>query len=160
MSVRKQFIESLHNQMAMDEKIVLILGDLGYGHFDKIRIDFQDRVYNSGAAELLMVGMAVGMALQGKIPICYSITPFVIFRPFEILRNYLDHEKIPVKLVGAGRDKDYGALGFSHWGVDDKTHMNSFKNIIKSWPKNSKEMEEKFVDLLYNNKPVYLNLSR
>ena len=104
--------------------------------------------------------MAVGMALQGKIPICYSITPFVIFRPFEILRNYLDHEKIPVKLVGAGRDKDYGALGFSHWGVDDKTHMNSFKNIIKSWPKNSKEMEEKFVDLLYNNKPVYLNLSR
>lgn len=160
MSVRKQFIESLHNQMAMDEKIVLILGDLGYGHFDKIRIDFPDRVYNSGAAELLMVGMAVGMALQGKIPICYSITPFVIFRPFEILRNYLDHEKIPVKLVGAGRDKDYGALGFSHWGVDDKTHMNSFKNIIKSWPKNSKEMEEKFVDLLYNNKPVYLNLSR
>ena len=160
MSVRKQFIESLHNQMAMDEKIVLILGDLGYGHFDKIRIDFPDRVYNSGAAELLMVGMAVGMALQGKIPICYSITPFVIFRPFEILRNYLDHEKIPVKLVGAGRDKDYGALGFSHWGVDDKTLMNSFKNIIKSWPKNSKEMEEKFVDLLYNNKPVYLNLSR
>ena len=160
MSVRKQFIESLHNQMAMDEKIVLILGDLGYGHFDKIRIDFPDRVYNSGAAELLMVGMAVGMALQGKIPICYSITPIVIFRPFEILRNYLDHEKIPVKLVGAGRDKDYGALGFSHWGVDDKTHMNSFKNIIKSWPKNSKEMEEKFVDLLYNNKPVYLNLSR
>ena len=160
MSVRKQFIESLHNQMAMDEKIVLILGDLGYGHFDKIRIDFPDRVYNSGAAELLMVGMAVGMALQGKIPICYSITPFVIFRPFEILRNYLDHEKIPVKLIGAGRDKDYGALGFSHWGVDDKTHMNSFKNIIKSWPKNSKEMEEKFVDLLYNNKPVYLNLSR
>ena len=160
MSVRKQFIESLHNQMAMDEKIVLILGDLGYGHFDKIRIDFPDRVYNSGAAELLMVGMAVGMALQGKIPICYSITPFVIFRPFEILRNYLDHEKIPVKLVGAGRDKDYGALGFSHWGVDDKTHMNSFKNIIKSWPKNSKELEEKFVDLLYNNKPVYLNLSR
>ena len=70
MSVRKQFIESLHNQMAMDEKIVLILGDLGYGHFDKIRIDFPDRVYNSGAAELLMVGMAVGMALQGKIPIC------------------------------------------------------------------------------------------
>ena len=51
-------------------------------------------------------------------------------------------------------------MGFSHWGVDDKTHMNSFKNIIKSWPKNSKEMEEKFVDLLYNNKPVYLNLSR
>jgi transketolase len=160
MSVRKQFIESLHSCMAKDNNIVLILGDLGYGHFDKIRIDFPDRVYNSGAAELLMVGMAVGMALQGKIPICYSITPFVIFRPFEILRNYLDHEKIPVKLVGAGRDKDYGALGFSHWGIDDKTHMNSFKNIVKSWPKDSQAMKTQFNDLMYNNKPTYLNLSR
>lgn len=160
MSVRKQFIESLHTCMAKDSNIILILGDLGYGHFDKIRIDFPDRVYNPGAAELLMVGMATGMALEGKIPICYSITPFVIFRPFEILRNYLDHEEIPVKLVGAGRDKDYGALGFSHWGVDDKVHMNSFKNIVKSWPKNSKEMESQFNDLIYNNKPTYINLSR
>jgi transketolase len=160
MSVRKQFIESLHTCMAKDDNITLILGDLGYGHFDKIRIDFPDRVYNPGAAELLMVGMATGMALEGKIPICYSITPFVIFRPFEILRNYLDHEEIPVKLVGAGRDKDYGALGFSHWGVDDKVHMNSFKNIVKSWPKDSEEMKLQFNDLIYNNKPTYINLSR
>ena len=160
MGVRKQFIESLHHQMAVDDRIVLILGDLGYGHFDKLRIDFPDRVYNSGAAEQLMVGMAVGMALEGKIPICYSITPFVIFRPFELLRNYLDHEGIPVKLVGAGRDKDYGALGFSHWGVDDKTHMNSFKNIVKSWPKDATDMAKQFETLIYNDKPVYLNLSR
>ena len=160
MSVRKEFISLLHDEMSLNEKIVLILGDLGYGHFDKIRIDFPDRVFNPGAAEQLMVGMAVGMAQEGKIPICYSITPFVIFRPFELLRNYLDHEKIPVKLVGAGRDKEYGELGFSHWGVDDKIHMNSFKNITKSWPKDAKEMREVFHELINNNKPVYLNLSR
>tara|TARA_Y100000114_G_C11760766_1_gene329532 strand:- start:125 stop:607 length:483 start_codon:yes stop_codon:yes gene_type:complete len=160
MSVRKKFVNLLYDEMAQNDKIVLIVGDLGYGHFDKHRIDFPDRFINPLAAEQLMVGMGVGLALEGKIPICYSITPFVIFRPFELLRNFLDHEKIPVKLVGAGRDKDYGALGFSHWGVDDKTHMNSFKNIVKSWPKDENDMENKFKDLLYNEKPVYLNLSR
>jgi transketolase len=51
--------------------------------------------------------------------VVYSITPFVLYRPFEWIRNYLDHEKIPVKLVGGGRDKDYGYLGFSHWAEED-----------------------------------------
>ena len=160
MSVRKQFISSLYDEMSKNDDIILILGDLGYGHFDKFRIDFPDRVYNPLAAEQLMVGMATGMALEGKIPFCYSITPFVIFRPFELLRNFLDHEGIPVKLVGAGRDEDYGALGFSHWGTDDKKHMNNFKTISKYWPKDAKVMEEKFSEITYNGKPCYVNLSR
>tara|TARA_E500000331_G_C17075767_1_gene634679 strand:+ start:379 stop:861 length:483 start_codon:yes stop_codon:yes gene_type:complete len=160
MSVRKEFINLLYNQMSVDSDIVLILGDLGYGHFDKFRIDFPDRVFNPLAAEQLMVGMAVGMALEGKIPVCYSITPFVIFRPYELLRNFLDHESIPVKLVGAGRDKDYGALGFSHWGTDDTTHLNSFKNIVKFKPKDVKKTKVEFEDFIYNTKPSYMNLSR
>ena len=61
MSVRKTFIRLLHNEMKVNEKIVLILGDLGYGHFDKIREEFPDRVFNPGAAEQLMLGMACGM---------------------------------------------------------------------------------------------------
>ena len=40
------------------------------------------------------MGMATGLALENKIPVVYSITPFIIYRPFEFIRNYLDHEKI------------------------------------------------------------------
>ena len=39
---------------------------------------------------------------------------------FEFIRNYVDHEKLPVKLIGGGRDKDYGYLGFSHWAEEDR----------------------------------------
>ena len=77
-----------------------------------------------------------------------------------MLRNFLDHESIPVKLVGAGRDKDYGALGFSHWGTDDTTHLNSFKNIVKFKPKDVKKTKVEFEDFIYNTKPSYMNLSR
>ena len=66
---------------------------------------------------MLMVGMGIGMAMEGKIPICYSMTPFVLYRPFELIRTYIDHENITVKLIGAGRDKDYDWLGFSHWVI-------------------------------------------
>jgi len=160
MSVRKTFVAMLHEEMRENKDIVLVAGDLGYKHFDELREEFPDRFFNPGAAEQLMVGMSVGLALENKIVVCYSMTPFVLYRPFELIRNYLERDQIPVKLVGAGRDKDYDWLGWSHWAVDDRDHMSGFKGIVKHWPEDAKEMSELFHDLLYNDKPCYINLSR
>ena len=106
--MRKEFASFLHGEMSCNEKIILLTGDLGYGLWDKIKIDYPDRFYNVMSSEQLMVGAATGLAMEGFIPLVYSITPFVLYRPFELLRNYLDHEQIPVKLIGGGRNKDYG----------------------------------------------------
>jgi len=158
--MRKQFSELLHAEMAQCERIVLITGDLGYGLWDRIRIDYSDRFYNVGSSEHLMLAAAVGMAMEGKIPVVYSITPFLLYRPYEVIRNYLNHEQIPVKLVGGGRDKDYGYLGFSHWAEDDAKAMSNFANIISNWPAGEKELEEMFEQFIYDLKPRYLNVSR
>ena len=156
--MRKQFAEFLHSEMSQNEDIYVLTGDLGYGLWDKIKIDYPDRFTNFLSSEQLMVGAACGMAMEGKIPVVYSITPFVLYRPFEWIRNYLDHEKIPVKLAGGGRDKDYGYLGFSHWAEEDEQVMSVFKNIQFYKPKEfTKEIG---LDLIYNNQPSYLNLSR
>tara|TARA_R110000824_G_scaffold30310_2_gene99915 strand:+ start:1059 stop:1535 length:477 start_codon:yes stop_codon:yes gene_type:complete len=158
--MRKVFSNILHDYMAIADNIVVIVGDLGYGLWDKIRIDYADRFYNVGSSENLMVGTAIGMAMENKIPIVYSITPFLLYRPFEMIRNYIDHESIPVKLVGGGRDKDYGYLGFSHWGHDDKRIMSCFDNVIKSHPEDEEELRDNFEQFLFNEKPYYLNLKR
>jgi len=98
------------------------------------------------------------MALEGKIPIVYSITPFVLYRPFEWIRNYLDHERIPVKLVGGGRDKDYGYLGFSHWGEEDIDILSVFKNIQLMKPE---ELDlHTFKTFIHSTKATYINLKR
>ena len=156
--MRKQFAEFLHSEMSQNEDIHVITGDLGYGLWDKIKIDYPDRFTNFLSSEQLMVGAACGMAMEGKVPVVYSITPFVLYRPFEWIRNYLDHERIPVKLVGGGRDKDYGYLGFSHWAEEDEQVMSVFKNIQFYKPKEF--TKEVGLDLIYNNQPSYLNLSR
>jgi len=160
MSVRKSFTQLLYDEMSLDDRIVLVVGDLGWKHFDQLRLTYPDRFINVGAAEQLMVGASVGMALQGKIPVAYSMTPFTIYRPFEFIRNYLERDEIPVKLVGAGRDKDYDWLGWSHWAHDDKIHLSGFENIDKLWPKDSDEMKSIFKEFIYSNRPTYLNLSR
>ena len=156
--MRKEFAKFLHKEMSLDESIVLLTGDLGYGLWDKIKLDYPDRFYNVMSSEQLMVGAAVGLAMEGCIPVVYSITPFVIYRPFELLRNYLHHEEIPVKLVGGGRDKDYGYLGFSHWAEEDLEVLRTLPNIQRYKP--AKVNEEVYSTFLHNNKPSYLNLKR
>ena len=156
--MRKQFAEFLHDEMSLNEDIHVLTGDLGYGLWDKIKLDYPDRFVNFLSSEQLMLGAACGMALEGKVPVVYSITPFLLYRPFEWIRNYLNNEKIPVKLVGGGRDKDYGYLGFSHWAEEDVKILSEFDNI-KLYKPPTPEIKI-FKRMLYNNKPSYLNLKR
>lgn len=145
--------------MKVNDNIIVVTGDLGYGLFDRIRAEFPTRFFNVGAAEQTMMGVAVGLAMSGKIPFVYSITPFLLFRPFETIRNYINHENLNVKLIGSGRDKDYAHDGFSHDASDDDV-MIHFKNIACMWPTESNDMNSILQTMLSTTDPVYLNLKR
>jgi transketolase len=157
--MRKDFAEILHNEMEKHYEIVVLTGDLGFGVLDSIRDALPTRFINCGAAEGGMMGMAVGLALSGKIPVVYSITPFAIWRPAEIIRLYLNGEKIPVKIVGAGRDKDYSHDGPSHDATDAKSLFNIFSNIVCFYPE-QESLEESVKYFLYNDKPSFISLRR
>ena len=158
--MRRFFVDQLSSTMEADESIVVLLGDLGYGLFDKLRSKFPDRCINVGAAEQLMVGSAVGIALENKIPVCYSITPFLLYRPFEFIRNFLHEEKIVVKLVGSGRDKDYKDAGYTHHSTEARDLLDQFHNIEKYFPENNQELQDQFRSFLYSDKPAFLSLKK
>ena len=158
--MRRDFFKYLYELMQQNDNIVAVTGDLGYGGFDKIRDEFPDRFYNVGAAEQAMMGIACGLSLEGKIPVVYSITPFLLYRPFETLRTYIDHEKIKVVMIGSGRDSDYAHDGFSHYAGDDKLFMQHFKNITSVWPEISEEMIEVVNRAMESKTATYINLKR
>jgi len=158
--MRKSFSQRLHKEMSKNKDIFLLTGDLGYGLWDKIKIDYPHRFYNVGSSEQLLIGMSSGLAMAGKRPFVYSITPFLLYRPFEFIRNYVNHESLPVKLIGGGRNRDYGYLGFSHWAEEDKRIMSNFENIKTIHPLNLEEMDKNFHFLVDYKTPVYMNLIR
>lgn len=158
--MRPYFAKYMYKQMKKNKKIYIVVNDLGYKMWDKIRSDFPDRFINVGAAEQTLIGVAVGLALSNKIPIVYSITTFLLYRPFETLRNYVHYEKIPVKLIGSGRNKDYIHDGISHWAEEDRKVMAILKNIKSYWPKNTREISKLVDKMLKSNKPYYINLKR
>jgi transketolase len=158
--MRRDFANLLHTEMSTNPDIYLITGDLGYGLWDKVKDDYPDRFFNVGSSEMAMMGMAIGLAMDGKIPYVYSITPFAIYRPFEMIRNYLDHENIPVNIIGGGRDKDYGYLGFSHWSHDDKRIMSVFDNVKSFYPEDTVDLNTAMSYSLSKKHPTYINLKR
>lgn len=159
-SLRGWFVYELYNQMVKNKNIWVLTGDLGYKMFDLIKRDFPDRFINVGAAEQSMMGIAIGLALEGKIPFVYSITPFLIYRPFETLRNYVHHEKIPVRLVASGRGTDYKHDGISHWAQEDKKIMSILKNINARWPDFNEDIPALVKEMVTEDKPWYINLRR
>ncbi len=158
--MRRLFADLIYQQMLKNKNIWVISGDLGYKMWDLVREKFPDRFINVGAAEQAMMGIAVGLALKGKIPVVYSITTFLLYRPFETIRNYINYEKIPVKLIGAGRNKDYSHDGISHWAQEDKQIMKIFKNIKSLWPEEEDNLTEIVKEMLDDKNPWYINLRR
>ena len=104
--MRRTFADEVYKLMKKDDDIFVLTGDLGYGVWDMVKSEFPERYINTGAAEQSMMDIAVGLALSGKTPIVYSITPFLLWRPAETIRTYINHESIKVILVGSGRGED------------------------------------------------------
>lgn len=158
--MRKECAALLLEEMNSNEHIRVTTADLGFGILDNIRNTYPDRFYNVGAAEQLMIGVGIGMAEEGLIPVCYSMSSFILYRPFEFLRNYVSGENIPVKLIGSGRDKDYSHDGLSHWAHDDEIVLQALPNIKIYKPKSIQELENIWPEFINSKDPAYLNLTR
>jgi transketolase len=158
--MRRSFADILHEKMRKDDRIWVVTADMGYKMWDRVKMGFPKRFINAGAAEQVLVGIGVGLALEGKIPFLYSITPFLLYRPFETIRNYLNREKVPVKLVGSGRNRDYFHDGFSHWAEEDKQIMKILGNIRSRWPETKEELPGLVDEMINNPIPYYINLRK
>tara|TARA_A100001015_G_C14845658_1_gene654330 strand:+ start:666 stop:1010 length:345 start_codon:yes stop_codon:yes gene_type:complete len=109
--MRREFGKYIYNLAKKDEKIYLLVGDIGYGVFDDFRRNFPKRFINMGICEQSLIGTSSGMALEGLRPWVYTITPFLIERPFEQIKLDIDQQNVNVNLVGFA---DYPNLGPTH----------------------------------------------
>ena len=102
-----------------------------------------------------MIGVSAGMALEGLKPWVYTITPFLIERPFEQVKLDIDQQNVNVKLVGFA---DYPTLGPSHAELDGEKLMKLFKNIKAFFPRNSDETESAVYQSYKTNAPTFISL--
>lgn len=122
---RKDIVNMIIPHAKENEKIILLVSDMGFGAIDNFRKEFPNRVYNVGIMEQGAIGIAAGMAMTGLIPIFYSIVNFIVFRSIEQVRNDVILQKQNVKFISTGANDYFKFLGPSHCcGNDDVKLMN------------------------------------
>ena len=153
--MRRRFGKVINQLAQKDKKIILLVGDIGYGIFDDFRKEHPKRFFNLGICEQSLIGVASGLALEGLKPWVYTITPFLIERPFEQIKLDIDQQNVNVKLVGFA---DYPTLGPTHSELDAKKLMKLFKNIKSYFPKDGIETEKNIYDCYKSQSPSFISL--
>lgn len=158
--MKRTFADTLLEEAKKNKDIYLLTGDLGFKMFDTFKEELPDQYINCGAAEHTMMDMAIGLAYAGKIPFVYSITPFLLYRPFEALRTYVSYESLNIKLIGGGRNHDYDHDGISHWADDAGLVLQALPNITQYWPHEKQEIPVIVREMLTSTNPCFLSLKR
>jgi transketolase len=158
--MRKAFIKTLEKLAEKDKDIYLLTGDLGFSVFENFAKKFPERFINCGLIEQTMMGIASGLALEGKKPYVYSIVPFATMRCFEQIRNDVCYPNLNIKIIGIGTGFSYGPHGFTHYGIEDISILSSLPNLVLLSPANSLETKELVLKSYENKKPTYIRLDK
>lgn len=158
--MRNQFIHDLILRAESDDRIILVVGDLGYGVVEPFAERFPDRFFNSGVAEQNMMGLAAGLASEGYHVFVYSIANFPIFRCAEQIRNDVCYHNLSVTVVAVGGGLAYGNLGYSHHAVQDYAFMRSLPNMKILSPGDPNEVSDCLDHIFDNPGPSYLRLGK
>ena len=153
--MRRRFGKIITELANKDKKINLIVGDIGYRVFDDFRKEHPKRFFNLGICEQSIIGVASGMALEGLKPWVYTITPFLIERPFEQIKLDINQQKANVKLVGFA---DYPTLGPSHSEMNGKALMELFENISSFFPEDGDETKKMTLKAYNKSGPAFMSL--
>jgi transketolase len=139
---------------------MVLTGDLGFNLFDKFCEKYPSQFVNVGVAEQNMVGVASGLALEGKKVIAYSIGNFPTLRCLEQIRNDACYHELNLTITAFGGGFSYGQLGMSHHATEDLSILRAIPQATIMVPATEWEVSQS-IKALFNNKGFgYLRLEK
>lgn len=153
---KKEVMKEIYHYFKSDEKMALLVGDMGFAVLDEYINNHEQRAFNVGICEQATISMSAGMSLAGLKPIVYAQIPFLVMRAYEQIRYDLNEHKMNVKLIGVGADNYFHQLGRSHsMDSDDIAMMEIFKNF-KIFSPTQESLKKDIEDMFAYEGPTYL----
>lgn len=157
--MRRQFVKTTEDLMAHDERLVVLLGDIGvFGFRNAFRL-YPERIYNIGICEQAMTSLAAGLAKEGLVPVLHSIAPFAVERCYEQIKVDLCYQHMPANIVSVGASYDYAALGCTHQCPGDVAILRALPRMEIVVPGTPAEFDSLFRAAYADDHPTYFRLS-
>lgn len=160
--MRNIFAETLYKCAIKNKDIYIVAADVSpAGSMENFRKKYPNRFINVGVAEQVMIGVSAGLAMRKKRPFAYTIATFALYRPFEMIRDDLCYQKLPVTIVGMGGGTIYSSLGGTHLTQEDISIARSIPNMNIIAPCDPNELIEAVNYLAFRSKnPTYLRIGK
>ena len=115
---------------------------------------------NVGVAEANMIGVAAGLATEGKIPFCASFCSFATRRVYDQITLSVAYANTNVKIVGTGPGITQGANGGTHMCFQDLAIMRAMPNMQVFSPCDAYELRSLMHYMAKNFGGMYMQLLR
>ena len=141
--------------------VVVLTGDLA----ESTRVlDFSqkypERFIECGVAEQNMMGIAAGLAMEGKIPFVSSYAVFVPGRCWDQFRVSVCYTGANVKVAGAHAGISVGPDGATHQALEDVASVRAIPNLVVVVPCDSIETKKATLAAAENKGPFYFRFAR
>ncbi len=109
----------LFDELSNNKDIIVVTGDCYFPILQSLQNNFPQQIINVGIAEQAMIGIAAGIAKEGKIVFTISINNFTSLRCLEQIRNDIAYHQFNVKIISLGGGFSYSHCGWTHHGTED-----------------------------------------
>lgn len=140
--MRERFVATATALVEADDRVVLVLAQIGVAAFAPLAARHSRRVINVGIREQLMVSVAAGFALTGFRPIVHTIASFAVERPWEQLKVALGHQDAGAVIVAHGASYDYSTSGRTHHAPEDVALIDALPGWDIHVPGHPDEVEQ------------------
>ena len=158
---RKAFTQALLELAKKDSSIIALTtdatGSVSLGDFKK---ELPEQFIEVGIAEQDMVGISAGLAAFGKKPFACGPASFMSARSLEQIKIDVAYSNTNVKLIGVSGGVSYGALGESHYSVQDLATMRAIANLTVILPSDAVQTTALTEMLTKHTGPVYMRMGR
>lgn len=158
--MRSLFASHVFQLRKSHPNISLLMADIGNRMFDDFIFQFPESFLNCGIAEASMINIATGLALNSRLPFCYTITPFLILRALEQIKIGLAYHELPICLVGTGSGLSYGPLGPTHQSIEDISLIRSLPNISIYSPDSPAVLKCTLDNFVLSPSPTYIRIGK
>lgn len=158
--MRQTCLQVLYELAKEDERIFFVGSDLGVGTMDEFKRDLPDRFFMEGISEANIIGLAAGLAMEGKVPYVNTIATFITRRCFEQIVVDLCLHNVNVRLIGNGGGLVYAPLGPTHEAIEDMAILRAVPNMTIVAPADADEMRRLMPLTVDHPGPLYIRVAR
>ena len=158
--MRKTCLNMVYELAKNDDRILFIGSDVGIGTLQQFKEEMPERFFMEGISEANVIGMAAGMALEGKIPYVNTIASFITRRCFEQVILDVCLHNLNVRMIGNGGGLVYAPLGPTHEAIEDLAIMRAIPNMTIVAPADADEMKRLMPLTVDHPGPIYIRLAK